>query len=150
MSAAKSILDLDLRRILNPKTWLLIVLISHTIIATIVPLFTEEADSTEFLAASYGLVISVVLASLYFIPTGETQARMTAIIAGAVLIWILATLIADSGNNFGLSVKLEPPFLYKFDFDLSLTPPILLWSFLTLSGFVYWNCEKDETNQYSE
>ena len=143
MSTMQKVLDLDLRKILNPRTWLLIVLVSHTIIATIIPLLTSEADSNEFLAASYGLLTSVVLATIYFIPKGQNQARMTGIIAGSVLLWILVNLIADSGSNFDLSVNLEPPFLYKFDFDLSLTPPILLWAFLSLSGFVYWNCESN-------
>tara|TARA_B100000459_G_C8584613_1_gene204955 strand:+ start:1111 stop:1569 length:459 start_codon:yes stop_codon:yes gene_type:complete len=147
MSTMQKILDLDLRKILNPRTWLLVVLVSHTIIATIIPLLTSEADSNEFLAASYGLLISVVLATIYFIPEGQNQARMTAIIAGSVLLWILVNLIADSGNNFDLSVNLEPPFLYKFDFDLSLTPPILLWAFLSLSGFVYWNCESNQEKE---
>jgi hypothetical protein len=72
---------------------------------------------------------------------------MTGIIAGSVLLWILVNLIADSGSNFDLSVNLEPPFLYKFDFDLSLTPPILLWAFLSLSGFVYWNCESNQDKE---
>ena len=147
MSTMQKILDLDLRKILNPRTWLLVVLVSHTIIATIIPLLTSEADSNEFLAASYGLLISVVLATIYFIPEGQNQARMTAIIAGSVLLWNLVNLIADSGNNFDLSVNLEPPFLYKFDFDLSLTPPILLWAFLSLSGFVYWNCESNQEKE---
>ena len=151
MSTMQKILDLDLRKILNPRTWLLVVLVSHTIIATIIPLLTSEADSNEFLAASYGLLISVGLATIYFIPEGQNQARMTAIIAGSVLLWILINLIADSGNNFDLSVNLEPPFLYKFDFDLSLTPPILLWAFLSLSGFVYWNCDSNlEKEQEAE
>ena len=147
MSTMQKVLDLDLRKILNPRTWLLIVLVSHTIIATIIPLLTSEADSNEFLAASYGLLISVVLATIYFIPNGQNQARMTGIIAGSVLLWILVNLIADSGSNFDLSVNLEPPFLYKFDFDLSLTPPILLWAFLSLSGFVYWNCESNQDKE---
>ena len=150
MSTMQKILDLDLRKILNPRTWLLIVLVSHTIIATIVPLMTSEPDSNEFLAASYGLLISVVLASIYFIPSGQEQARMTALIGGSVLLWILVNLIADSGNNFNLSVNLEPPFLYKFDFDLSLTPPILLWAFLSLSGLVYWNCESHQKNDQND
>ena len=107
----------------------------------------QSISGNEFLAASYGLLISVVLATIYFIPEGQNQARMTGIIAGSVLLWILVNLIADSGSNFDLSVNLEPPFLYKFDFDLSLTPPILLWAFLSLSGFVYWNCESNQDKE---
>lgn len=132
---------MDLRKILNPKFWLLVVLISHTIVGTLVPLLTTDFDSVEFQAASYGLVISVVLASIYFMTEGQTQARLTATIAGATLVWILVTLVANPANNFDLSVNFEPPFLYKFSFDIELAPPIIVWAMLTLSGITYWNCE---------
>ena len=141
MSTIKNILDMDLRKILNPKFWLLVVLISHTIVGTLVPLLTTDFDSVEFQAASYGLVISVVLASIYFMTEGQTQARLTATIAGATLVWILVTLVANPANNFDLSVNFEPPFLYKFSFDIELAPPIIVWAMLTLSGITYWNCE---------
>ena len=150
MSTLSKILDLDLRKILNTKFWLLVVLISHTIVGTLVPLMTTEFDSVEFQAASYGLVISVVLASIYFLTENQTQARLTATIAGATLLWILVTLIADSSNNFELSVNFEPPFLYKFSFDVELAPPILLWAMLTLSGVVYWNSERNDNDSERE
>ena len=72
---------------------------------------------------------------------GQTQARLTATIAGATLVWILVTLVANPANNFDLSVNFEPPFLYKFSFDIELAPPIIVWAMLTLSGITYWNCE---------
>ena len=150
MSTLSKILDLDLRKILNTKFWLLVVLISHTIVGTLVPLMTTEFDSVEFQAASYGLVISVVLASIYFLTENQTQARLTATIAGATLLWILVTLIADPSNNFELSVSFEPPFLYKFSFDVELAPPILLWAMLTLSGVVYWNSERNDNDSERE
>ena len=150
MSTLSKILDLDLRKILNTKFWLLVVLISHTIVGTLVPLMTTEFDSVEFQAASYGLVISVVLASIYFLTENQTQARLTATIAGATLLWILVTLIADLSNNFELSVNFEPPFLYKFSFDVELAPPILLWAMLTLSGVVYWNSERNDNDSERE
>ena len=150
MSTLSKILDLDLRKILNTKFWLLVVLISHTIVGTLVPLMTTEFDSVEFQAASYGLVISVVLASIYFLTENQTQARLTATIAGATLLWILVTLVADPSNNFELSVNFEPPFLYKFSFDVELAPPILLWAMLTLSGVVYWNSERNDNDAERE
>tara|TARA_B100001079_G_scaffold265208_1_gene270636 strand:- start:269 stop:736 length:468 start_codon:yes stop_codon:yes gene_type:complete len=142
MSVTKRLLDLNLRGMLNPKFWLLVVLISHTIIGTLVPLLTTEYDSAEFQAASYGLVISVVLGSIYFLTEGQTQARLAATTGGATLLWILVTLIANPANNFDLSVNFEPPFLYKFSFDVELAPPIILWAMLTLSGIAYWNCDR--------
>ncbi len=150
MSIMKKLLDLDLRGILNPKFWLLVVLISHTIIGTLVPLLTTEYDSFEFQAASYGLVISVVLASIFFLTEGQTQARLTATTGGATLVWIIITLIADPANNFDLSVNFEPPFLYKFSFDVELAPPIILWAMLTLGGISYWNCDEMDTVEETE
>ncbi len=146
MSNLSKFLDMDLRKALNTKFWLLVVLISHTIVGTLVPLVTTEFDSIEFQAASYGLVISVVLASIYFLTENQTQARLTAMTGGATLLWIVFTLIANPANNFDLSVNFEPPFLYKFSFDVELAPPIILWAMLTLSGIVYWNSDsKNET-----
>ena len=150
MSSLKKLLDMDLRNMLNPKFWLLVVLISHTIIGTIVPLLTSEFGGAEFQAASYGMVISVVLASIYFMTENQTQARLTATIAGATLTWIIVTLIANPANNFDLSVNFEPPFLYKFSFDIELAPPIILWAMLTLSGITYWNCESKSEKSETE
>lgn len=150
MSTMKKLLDLDLRGMLNPKFWLLVVLISHTVIGTLVPLVTSKSDSVEFQAASYGLVISVVLASIYFLTEGQTQARLTATTAGATLVWILVTLIANPANNFDLSVNFEPPFLYKFSFDVELAPPIILWAMLTLGGIAYWNCDEQSSSDEKE
>ena len=59
MSTLSKILDLDLRKILNTKFWLLVVLISHTIVGTLVPLMTTEFDSVEFQAASYLSLIHI-------------------------------------------------------------------------------------------
>jgi len=150
MSTVQKLLDLDLRKILNPKIWLLVVLISHTLLATLIPLFKSEFDSIEFQAASYGLLISVVLASIYFMTDGKEQARLTALIAGSTFLWIIISLISNPSNNFDLTAKMEPPFLYKFSFDIELAPPILFWALLSLSGFVYWNVEEENLEKSVE
>ena len=93
---------------------------------------TTEFDSVEFQAASYGLVISVVLASIY---SENHQAR-------------LMRLREQHSMDFSnpncrpieqfLSVNFEPPFLYKFSFDVELAPPILMLI------VVYWNSERND------
>ena len=91
-----------------------------------------------------------MLASIYFLTEGQTQARLTATTAGATLVWILVTLIANPANNFDLSVNFEPPFLYKFSFDVELAPPIILWAMLTLGGIAYWNCDEQSSSDEKE
>tara|TARA_B100000900_G_scaffold66190_1_gene51350 strand:+ start:1320 stop:1802 length:483 start_codon:yes stop_codon:yes gene_type:complete len=147
----KSILDLDLRRIFNPKIWLLIVLIPHTLFGALVPLFNSDLDSEQFSSASYGLVNSVILLSIYFFTEGKALSRMTAVVGGSVFVWIMAMIVINPSNNFELSAELAPPFLYKFSFNIELAPPLILWGLLSLSGLLHWNGpQKDEDGDFSE
>ena len=147
----KSILDLDLRRILNPKVWLIIVLIPHTLFGALVPLFNSDIESSQFSSASYGLVNSVVLLSIYLFTQGKSLSRMTAVVGGSVFIWIVAMIIINPSNNFELSAELAPPFLYKFSFNIELAPPLILWGLLTISGLLHWNgSQKSANKDFSE
>tara|TARA_B100001564_G_C20418685_1_gene569106 strand:- start:136 stop:609 length:474 start_codon:yes stop_codon:yes gene_type:complete len=147
----KSILDLDLRRILNPKVWLIIVLIPHTLFGALVPLFNSDIESSQFSSASYGLVNSVVLLSIYLFTQGKSLSRMTAVVGGSVFVWILAMIIINPSNNFELSAELAPPFLYKFSFNIELAPPLILWGLLTISGLLHWNgSQKSDNKDFSE
>mgnify|MGYP001197783986 FL=1 len=147
----KSILDLDLRRILNPKVWLIIVLIPHTLFGALVPLFNSDIESSQFSSASYGLVNSVVLLSIYLFTHGKSLSRMTAVVGGSVFVWILAMIVINPSNNFELSAELAPPFLYKFSFNIELAPPLILWGILTVSGLLHWNGpQTNDENDFSE
>jgi len=147
----KSILDLDLRRILNPKVWLIIVAIPHTLFGALVPLFNSDVESSQFSSASYGLVNSMVLLSIYLFTEGKSLSRMTAVVGSSVFIWILAMIVINPSNNFELSAELAPPFLYKFSFNIELAPPLILWGLLSLSGLIHWNGPQNEDkNDFSE
>ena len=47
------ILKTDLRSILNPNIWLLIVAIPHTLFGALVPMYQTSYGSNEFTAASF-------------------------------------------------------------------------------------------------
>jgi hypothetical protein len=147
----KSILDLDLRRILNPKVWLIIVGVPHTLFGALVPLFNSDIESSQFSSASFGLVNSMVLLSIYLFAEGKSLSRMTAVVGGSVFIWILAMIVINPSNNFELSAELAPPFLYKFSFNIELAPPLILWGLLTISGLIHWNgAQTSVENDFSE
>lgn len=145
----KQILDLDIRSILNPKIWLIIVAIPHTLFGGLVPLMQSNMDSSYFTSASFGLLNTVVLLSIYFFTEGTSLSRMTAVVSGAVFVWLIAMIAMTPGDSFDFSAELAPPFLYKFNFDVELAPPLLLWGLLALSGLLHWNGPQ-ESEEVSE
>ncbi|MBN17447.1 MAG: hypothetical protein CMB37_04740 [Euryarchaeota archaeon] len=149
-SSVKRILDLDIRSMLNPNIWLLIVAVSHTLFGALVPMYKSQLGSTEFISASYGLVIAVVLASIYLFTEGRSLSRMTAVVGGAVFCWIILLSLISEGGDFQLSAELAPPFIYKFSLNIELAPPMLLWGLLSLSGILHWNGSMVEENISNE
>ena len=75
------VLKTDLKSMLNPNLWLLIVAIPHTLFGALVPMYQTSYGSTEFSAASYGLVTAVMLLSIYLFSSGRSLARMTAFLS---------------------------------------------------------------------
>ena len=147
MNALKRILDADVRSILNPSVWLLIVAVSHTLFGSLVPMMQAQPGSDEFISSSYGLVIAVVLISIYIFTKDATMARMTAVVGAAVFTWILMLSLISEGGDFQLTAELSPPFVYKFQLNIELAPPLLLWGLLATSGFLHWNTgETEETS----
>lgn len=140
----KRIFDRNLRDLLNPKWWIVIVAIPHTIFSALVPLLQSEVGSDYFTNATFGLLNTVVLVSIFLFTTGRSQARMVAVTASAVFIWLLTMIAMDPANGFDFKAELAPPFLYKFSINLELAPPLLLWAILALSGIVHWNQSEDD------
>lgn len=140
----KRIFDRNLRDLLNPKWWIVIVAIPHTIFSALVPLLQSEVGSDYFTNATFGLLNTVVLVSIFLFTTGRSQARMVAVTASAVFIWLLTMIAMDPANGFDFKAELAPPFLYKFSINLELAPPLLLWAILALSGIVHWNQSEED------
>ena len=133
--------------VLQPKTWLLIVAVPHSIFSAIVPLSNSEIGSTYFISATFALLNTIVLLSIYSFTEGRSQARLVAVIGGAVFVWLLVMITVDPANGFDLSAELAPPFLYKFSINMELAPPLLLWGLLTLGGILNWNADANENEE---
>jgi hypothetical protein len=113
----------QLKKILNPKIWLLVVAVGHTL-ATILPVLSDKGlnlDETEVEYAVWrivALIIPMVFIALTF--TKEIQAKLATVIAGPV--WVM----------FVVRIALE-------GFETLLIPPLVLWGLLALSGLLYGN-----------
>ena len=113
----------QLKKILNPKIWLLVVAVGHTL-ATILPVLSDKGlnlDETEVEYAVWrivALIIPMVFIALTF--TKEIQAKLATVIAGPV--WVM----------FVVWIALE-------GFETLLIPPSVLWGLLALSGVLHGN-----------
>ena len=143
-------MDRDLRSIFTPKIWLLIVVLPHTILGSLYPLTQADVHSNAWTLATFGLLNTVVLLSIYFFTEGKSQARMTAVIAGAVFCWIIMRSIVTDGDDFDITAVLDPPFIYKFSFSIELAPPLILWGILSITGIIHWNGPRDPIQENSE
>jgi hypothetical protein len=113
----------QLKKILNPKIWLLVVAVGHTL-ATILPVLSDKGlnlDETEVEYAVWrivAMIIPMVFIALTF--TKEIQAKLATVIAGPV--WVM----------FVVRIALE-------GFETLLIPPLVLWGLLALSGVLHGN-----------
>lgn len=140
------ILKTDLRSILNPNIWLLIVAIPHTLFGALVPMYQTSYGSNEFTAASYGLVTAIMLLSIYLFSSGKSLARMTAFLGTSVFFWIILVQMLAEGGGFNIEAELAPPFIYSISLNVELAPPLLLWGMLGFSGFLHWNVGDEENS----
>jgi hypothetical protein len=119
----------QLKKILNPKIWLLVVAGGHTL-ATILPVLSEnglDMGETEVEHAVWrivSMIIPMVFIALTF--TKEIQVKLATVIAGPV--WVM----------FVVWIALE-------GFDTLLIPLLVLWGFLALSGVLHGNWQTGET-----
>ena len=140
------ILKTDLRSILNPNIWLLIVAVPHTLFGALVPMYQTSYGSNEFTAASYGLVTAIMLLSIYLFSSGKSLARMTAFLGTSVFLWIILVQMLAEGGGFNIEAELAPPFIYSISLNVELAPPLLLWGMLGFSGFLHWNVGDEENS----
>ncbi len=144
MMNLEKLLDIDLRTLFNPKIWIVIVGVPHTIFLALVPLMTSEANSEEFRYATFALLNSAVLVGLYFFTEGRSQARMVAIVAGSTFLWILVDALVQDGDSFSISAQLTPPFIYSFSLSFQLAPPLILWFLASISGILNWGYDDSQ------
>ena len=118
----------QLKKILNPKIWLLVVAGGHTL-ATILPVLSDQGlnlDETEVEYAVWrvgSLIIPMVFIALTF--TKEIQAKLATVIAGPVWVMFVVWIVIDG-------------------FQTLLIPPLVLWGLLALSGVLHGNWQTNE------
>ncbi len=118
----------QLKKILNPKIWLLVVAGGHTL-ATILPVLSDQGlnlDETEVEYAVWrvvSMIIPMVFIALTF--TKEIQAKLATVIAGPVWVMFVVWIVMDG-------------------FQTLFIPPLVLWGLLALSGVLHGNWQTDE------
>lgn len=119
----------QLKKILNPKIWLLVVAIGHTL-ATILPVLSDKGLNLDETEVEYAVwrVVSMILPMVFvaFTFTKEIQAKMATAIAGPV--WVL----------FAIWIVMD-------GFQTLFIPPLVLWGLLALSGVLHGNWKTVET-----
>ena len=124
----------QLKKILNPKIWLLVVAGGHTL-ATILPVLSDQGlnlDETEVEYAVWrvvSMIIPMVFIALTF--TKEIQAKLATVIAGPVWVMFVVWNVMDG-------------------FQTLFIPPLVLWGLLALSGVLHGNWQTDEAAPATE
>ena len=118
------VLEMDqLKKILNPKVWLIVVAIGHTL-ATILPVLSDKGLNLDDTEVEYAVwrVVSMILPMLFiaFTFTKEIQAKLATAIAGPVWVMFVVWIVVDG-------------------FQTLLIPPLVLWGLLALSGVLHGN-----------
>ena len=124
----------QLKKILNPKIWLLVVAGGHTL-ATILPVLSDQGlnlDETEVEYAVWrvvSMIIPMVFIALTF--TKEIQAKLATAIAGPVWVMFVVWNVIDG-------------------FQTLFIPPLVLWGLLALSGVLHGHWQTDEAAPAAE
>ena len=118
------VLEMDqLKKILNPKIWLLVVAIGHTL-ATILPVLSDKGLNFDDTEVEYAVwrVVSMILPMVFiaFTFTKEIQAKLATAIAGPVWVMFVVWIVVDG-------------------FQTLFIPPLVLWGLLALSGVLHGN-----------
>jgi hypothetical protein len=113
----------QLKKILNPKIWLLVVAVGHTL-ATILPVLSDKGLNLDETEVEYAVwrIVSMIIPMVFIAVTltKEIQAKLATVIAGPV--WVM----------FVVRIALE-------GFETLLIPPLVLWGLLALSGVLHGN-----------
>ena len=113
----------QLKKILNPKIWLLVVAIGHTL-ATILPVLSDKGLNLDDTEVEYAVwrVVSMILPMVFiaFTFTKEIQAKLATAIAGPVWVMFVVWIVVDG-------------------FQTLFIPPLVLWGLLALSGVLHGN-----------
>ena len=127
--------ELDYKaEVLNPKWWLILNALGHTIIGVLLPKDTD--NDNELMIAGVMLVITAYMLYAAFLTTGRAQARLAAVIAGPIWVWFVVCIA------LGLEITYTTDGPYTFDFADNV-PPLIFWGMTALTGVLGWNMEEE-------
>ena len=112
--------------ILDPKIWLILVAIAHSVMGIIVP--TDWSKSSNKLNGGYFLLTAVTMLYAALMMEGEEQARLALVIAGPIWVWFVISI----GMELEITMGKEPMIMNWNDNAV----PLLLWGLLALSGLL--------------
>ena len=120
----------QLKKILNPKIWLILTALIHAAVGVIVG--TDWGDDPQVLIAGFMLFTSITMLYVAFFTEGEGQARLTAVIAGPVWIWFVVACAMGLTWQIGDSDSMKMAFADNI-------PPLAIWGLTALSGVLHGN-----------
>jgi len=116
-------------KIMNPKIWLIVIAVMHTLMGVIVGY--QQNGNTENLAIFiYLAIVSVYLLYAAFMTEGQTQARLATVLCAPVVAWFIIGAIMKL-TMYGVPLAEMPEALL----------PIVLWTMPALTGILNWNSE---------
>ena len=119
---------------LNPKWWLILNALGHTVIGTLLPM--DPDNDNELMISGVMLVITVYMLYAAFLTTGRAQARLAAVIAGPIWVWFVVCIA------LGLEITYTTDGPYTFDLADNV-PPLIFWGMTALTGVLGWNMEEE-------
>ena len=112
--------------ILDPKIWLILVAVAHSIMGIILP--TDWSKSKNKAMGGYLLLTAFTMLYAAFMMDGEEQARLALVIAGPVWVWFIVSIMMELEIEMG-----EEPIVMTWKQNV---PPLLLWGVLALRGLL--------------
>ena len=121
--------------VLNPKWWLIINAIGHTVIGVLLPMVPD--NDNELMISGVFLVITVYMLYAAFLTTGRAQARLAAVIAGPIWVWFVVCIALGLEITYTTDAATG-----SFDFADNV-PPLIFWGMTALTGVLGWNMEDE-------
>ena len=125
---------MDLKtELLNPKWWLVITALIHTVVGVLMEL--DPDNDNELLIAGIMLIIPVYMLYAAFMNEGRAQARLAAVIAGPIFVWFVLCILLGLEITYATT---NP----TFEFSGEMIPPLVLWGMTALTGVLGWNMDE--------
>ena len=124
-----------MKEALNPKWWLILNALGHTVIGVLQPMAPD--NDNELMISGVFLVITVYMLYAAFLTTGRAQARLAAVIAGPIWVWFVVCIALGLEITYTTDAATG-----SFDFADNV-PPLIFWGITALTGVLGWNMEDE-------